>query len=178
MKPAESSHLLRLNSTRARPRERQGEARLEEGSANHYSQAEEDETIPNSRLFQDEETQDEDAHQRNHDVLRRPEIYDPAMCAITYQQLMDLEVKARKKLGRRAYSNATMRDVNHAIIEPSCQETWKPYALQLNPEGLKCDAFITHAWDEPFPAFVEVRSVHIPCEPNIRLVLGYIYLFL
>jgi len=96
--------------------------------------------------FQDEEEED---------------FNDPAMCAITYQQLMDLEVKARKKLGRSAYGKATMRDINRVIIEPSCKQTWKPYALQLNPKGLKIDAFITHAWDEPFEAFVEVSLVHV-----------------
>jgi len=123
------------------------------------------------REFQDEE-EEKDARENDHDMLRQPEddFHDPAMCAITYQQLMDLEVKARKKLGRIAYARATMRDVNHAIIEPSCQETWKPYALQLNPQGLKCDAFITHAWDEPFPAFVEVGLIRMSCQLPIPLL--------
>ena len=87
-----------------------------------------------------------------------PQNDDAAMCAISYQQLMDLDERARRELGRSAFQRATMRTINERIIEPSCRQTGKCYARQLNPEGLLIGAFITHAWDEPFGAFVEVRS--------------------
>lgn len=83
---------------------------------------------------------------------------DSSMRAITYQQLMELEEKTRRVLGKRAFQRATMRTVICTIIEPSCRKTGMCYARQLNPEGLTTDAFITHAWDEPFGAFVEVRG--------------------
>jgi len=73
---------------------------------------------------------------------------------------MELEQKALTRMGKATYQKATMRDINRVIIEPQCKETGKSYALTLNPKGLMIDAFITHAWDEPFPAFVEsVRHV-------------------
>ena len=84
---------------------------------------------------------------------------DSSHAAITYQQLMDLEEEARQVLGRRPFERATMRTVISAIIEPSCRQTGVCYARQLNPEGLRTDAFITHAWDEPFGDFVEVRTM-------------------
>jgi len=83
-----------------------------------------------------------------------PPAKEPAMWAISYQQLMDIQKLVEKKLGRK-YQQATMRDVNKAIIEPSCAEHGKSYALTLNPVGLKLDAFVTHAWDEPFDQFIE-----------------------
>ena len=84
---------------------------------------------------------------------------DPAMWSITYQQLMELEEKARNLFGKQKYERATMRDINKRILKPSCKETGVSYALRLNPKGLMIDAFITHAWDEPFAGFVEVCAV-------------------
>ena len=55
-----------------------------------------------------------------------------------------------------------MRDVNQAIIKPLCQRSGRSYALAMNPDGLLLDAFITHAWDEPFGDFVEsIRDVFL-----------------
>ena len=83
-------------------------------------------------------------------------VSDPAMWSISYQQLMELDERARETLGRNAFQKATMRDINKRILEPHCRTHDTSYALSLNPEGLLVDAFITHAWDEPFAAFVEV----------------------
>ena len=79
----------------------------------------------------------------------------PAMWAITYDQLVDVKNLVHQRVGPRRYRKATMRDVNDLIITPSCLETGVSYARQLNPDGLLLDAFITHAWDEPFVEFVE-----------------------
>ena len=68
--------------------------------------------------------------------------------------------KALEVLGRKDLARATMRDINRVILQPTCAENGTSYALSLNPQGLKLDAFITHAWDEPFAAFVEsIRHV-------------------
>ena len=85
------------------------------------------------------------------DLRQHPELW-----SISYEQLLELAEKAVKVFGKRAYKKITMRDINRKILEPHCRETGTSYALDLNPKGLKIEAFITHAWDEPFEQFVEV----------------------
>ena len=78
----------------------------------------------------------------------------PAMQAITFQQLLDVQAEAKRLFGRN-YWKKTMRDVNQDIIIPECNESGTSYALSKNPGGQKIQAFITHCWDEPFFDFVD-----------------------
>ena len=78
----------------------------------------------------------------------------PAMQAITFQQLLDVQAEAKRLFGRN-YWKKTMRDVTREIIIPECNESGTSYALSKNPEGQKIQAFITHCWDEPFFDFVD-----------------------
>ncbi|CAB9522058.1 unknown protein [Seminavis robusta] len=93
-----------------------------------------------------------DLQERTEDIRSRPEMW-----SITYEQLLQLAEDVKLKFGKFKYKRATMRDVNRKILEPHCIKTGTSYALSLNPEGLLVDAFITHAWDEKFADFVEVR---------------------
>ena len=81
---------------------------------------------------------------------------DPAMWAISCQQLMELEETARNVLGKHVCARATMRGISRFIMEPACRKNGTSHALGLNPAGLKLDAFVAHAWDDPFADFVEV----------------------
>lgn len=93
----------------------------------------------------------------------------PSMCSISFSQLMELDAKA-SEIFAADYPLKTMRDICEKIIKPCCQENGKPYALFLNPNGLKIDAFITHTWDEPFVDFVESIRTAFQClihKPNL-----------
>ena len=84
---------------------------------------------------------------------------DPSMWSISYVQLMNFDDMCSKKFGNQ-YKGMTMRDINAAILEEICRAHGKSYALSLNPSGLMVEAFITHAWDEPFHEFVaSIKSV-------------------
>jgi len=93
----------------------------------------------------------------------------PTMWAISYSQLMNFHEEAATHFGQ-SYPNMAMRDINAQIISPVCRSTGSSYALHLNPKGLKIDAFVTHAWDEPFGDFVEsIREALKPLvsKPNL-----------
>ena len=85
----------------------------------------------------------------------------PPMWCISYQQLMDVEQKARKKCGPEEYSKMTMRDICEKIIQPRCAKKGTSYALSLNPQGLPVDTFVSHSWDGHFAAFVQsIRNIY------------------
>jgi len=98
---------------------------------------------------------------------------DPAWAAISLEQLNDLRELARASLGS-GYSNATMYDVNRAVLQPLCQEHVKSYAHIVNGSAgsglLHLTVFVSHAWAENFDLFVnsindEFRSWAV--KPNL-----------
>jgi len=94
----------------------------------------------------------------------------PHLWSITYQQLLDIEVLARRHFGSWNFHNKSMRHIVDAIVIPKCQERGVSYALALNRQGLQVDAFITHSWDEPFADFVSsIRTAFRPFtrKPNL-----------
>mmetsp|Transcript_72729 Transcript_72729/g.194066 ORF Transcript_72729/g.194066 Transcript_72729/m.194066 type:complete len:499 (-) Transcript_72729:441-1937(-) len=82
---------------------------------------------------------------------------DPRLSGINMKQLNELDARARKTLGRR-YADASMETINTAILQVVCKQHCLPYARVVNPDGLKVDVFVSHAWQENFGCFV--RSVN------------------
>jgi len=79
-------------------------------------------------------------------------IKDPAMWAITYEQLLEVRDQAGEMFNEN-FNLKTMRDINDMIIRPLCEENKTSYSLFKNIKGLKTDVFVTHSWDELFGEF-------------------------
>jgi len=91
----------------------------------------------------------------------------PEMRSITYEQLFQVEIDAKKKFGPQSYEVMTMHDINEKIIKPQCKVTGKPYALSLNaPHGIPMEVFCTHCWGENFHEFL--RSIHQAYEHCVK----------
>merc|ERR1740136_266826 len=101
----------------------------------------------------DKEKETAESFNNDDEKQKMVSIDEPSMCAISFQQLRDVNEVAMKMFSND-FESKTMRDINEEIIIPICQETGKPYALAKNPLGLKTDVFISHNWDEPFGEFV------------------------
>merc|ERR1740136_431627 len=101
----------------------------------------------------DKEKETTESFNNDDEKQKMVSIDEPSMCAISFQQLQDVNEVAMKMFSND-FESKTMRDINEKIIIPICQETGKPYALAKNPLGLKTEVFISHNWDEPFGEFV------------------------
>jgi len=90
-----------------------------------------------------------------------PGTLHPSECAISYEQLVEVDREAKAKWGE--VHTKTMRDVVRHIIVPYTKTAGfrgLSYAQTKNPNGRKLDAFVTHCWDEPFREFVNsIRNV-------------------
>jgi len=99
-----------------------------------------------------------------------PQPLHPCMWAISFEQLLEIEVLAKRTFGHWNYRSKTMRHVNDSIVIPRCEASGTCLALSLNPQGLPTDAFITHCWDEHFADFVDsIRHAFHPftTKPNL-----------
>merc|ERR1740136_455127 len=101
----------------------------------------------------DEEKETAQSFNNDDEKQKMVSIDELSMCAISFQQLLDVNEVAMKMFSND-FELKTMRDINEKIIIPICRETEKPYALAKNPLGLKTEVFISHNWDEPFGEFV------------------------
>lgn len=90
----------------------------------------------------------------------------PEKRSIKLSQLNKIAVDARKKFGSERYEKMTMRDIVEEVIKPQCKITGQPYALHLNPEGLKMETFCTHCWDEQYDDFL--NSINQAYEGNLN----------
>jgi len=93
----------------------------------------------------------------------------PSMWSMSFEQLLEIRRDAQIKFGW-SFRRKTMRDVCAEIVKPTCERTKKSCALYKNENGLPCQAFVTHAWDEPFGEFVDsIEKVHQanPDKPNL-----------
>eukprot|EP00443_Scrippsiella_acuminata_P044682 CAMPEP_0115285424 /NCGR_PEP_ID=MMETSP0270-20121206/61415_1 /TAXON_ID=71861 /ORGANISM="Scrippsiella trochoidea, Strain CCMP3099" /LENGTH=335 /DNA_ID=CAMNT_0002702429 /DNA_START=46 /DNA_END=1054 /DNA_ORIENTATION=+ len=86
--------------------------------------------------------------------LRAAPVTDPALWAISYEQLMAFAKELKKTWGPEIYEILTMRDVVALAIEPHCAQHGSSYAMSQNPQGLRVSGFVTHCWDERFSKFV------------------------
>ena len=96
----------------------------------------------------------------------------PERWAISYDQLMgaNQDFMALCEQKGQNYLTMTMRDVNEMLIKPKCAESRTSYAVACNPNGLKLNMFVTHAWDELFAEFIEsIQSAcaHDVIKPNL-----------
>jgi len=80
---------------------------------------------------------------------------------ITGKQLMALADQVVQKFTGRD-ENPNVYEVVEKLIKPLCKESGVSYALLLNPKGIKCSTFVTHAWFESFLAFVDDIRDHYP----------------
>jgi len=80
---------------------------------------------------------------------------------ITGKQLMALADQVVQKFTGRD-ENPNVYEVVDKLIKPLCKESGVSYALLLNPKGIKCSTFVTHAWFESFLAFVDDIRDHYP----------------
>jgi len=93
---------------------------------------------------------------------------DPGQWSISYEQLLELEVRAKKHFGqiRCAYS-VTMRDIAEDLVIPECRRSGAPsWAQHVNPNGLPVGAFVTHSWDGQFVEFVHAIKLAFYCFPK------------
>mmetsp|Transcript_53537 Transcript_53537/g.122537 ORF Transcript_53537/g.122537 Transcript_53537/m.122537 type:complete len:288 (+) Transcript_53537:53-916(+) len=99
------------------------------------------------RKAQEQEAYEEE---RRH-LTEKMKSIPPDHWGITGEQLLGLVNKVEDKFKGADPNVYTVVD---DIIKPMCKRAHVSYAILLNPSGIKCTTFITHAWKESFLKFV------------------------
>jgi len=76
----------------------------------------------------------------------------PWQLGITGAQLLTLVAAVKTSFTE---SNPTVYMIVDGVVKPACCAANVPYALLVNPGGLLCETFVSHAWGESFFEFVK-----------------------
>lgn len=85
----------------------------------------------------------------------------PSHWGITGKQLLELADQVVEQFTGDD-ENPNVYQVVEKLIKPLCLGAGVSYSALLNPKGLKCSTFVTHAWFESFLMFVEDLQGHFP----------------
>jgi len=107
-----------------------------------------------SRLYNQQRYPYQSPHQQVDPNISKMKLIPPNRWGISGQQLLELADQVVDQF-TGSEENPNVYDVVNKLIKPLCKAANVSYSVLLNPKGLKCSTFVTHAWCESFLAFVD-----------------------